>query len=96
MLHHTVGDYLFVHAGVRPHVPLHRQIPTDLLFIRDDFVARPHGLPYRIVFGHTIQPEPLIQPDRIGIDTGAFQGGPLTALRLESNTVQIFQAKATA
>lgn len=88
----TLGDYAFVHAGVRAGVPLEKQMLTDLLFIRDDFFGRPHRLPQRIVFGHTILPEPLVEDDRIGLDTGAFQTGILTAARLEGDRVDLIQA----
>lgn len=93
VLYHTEGQVLFTHAGVRPNVPLERQMADDFLFIRDDFVSRPHHLPYRVVFGHTILPEPLVTPDRIGLDTGAFMSGTLTAVALEGTTARILQAK---
>lgn len=89
----TCGDYLFVHAGVRPGVPADKQMADDLLFIRDDFIGREHHLPYRVVFGHTILEEPLMADDRIGLDTGAFQSNVLTAVRLEGETATILQAK---
>ncbi|NBX86546.1 MAG: serine/threonine protein phosphatase [Proteobacteria bacterium] len=92
VLSHTIGGYAFVHAGVRPGVTLESQLENDLLFIREDFIGRPHGLPYRVVFGHTIMPQPLVEADKIGIDTGAFQGGPLTAVVLEGAEVRFIQA----
>jgi serine/threonine protein phosphatase 1 len=87
------GDYLFVHAGVRRGIPADKQMPEDLLFIREDFLGQPHGLPYRVVFGHTISGEPVIEDDRIGLDTGAFQSGILTAVRLEGERVEVLQAR---
>ena len=90
-LTHTNGDYLFVHAGVRRGIPADQQMSEDLLFIREDFLGRPHGLPYRVVFGHTIMDTPLVDPDRIGIDTGAFQSGILSAVRIEGNDAKIIQ-----
>jgi serine/threonine protein phosphatase 1 len=90
-LHHVIGPYLFVHAGVRPRVPLTKQMPEDLLFIREDFVGRPHGLPYVVVFGHTIMRAPLNEPDRIGIDTGAYQSNVLTAVVLEGDGRRFLQ-----
>lgn len=86
------GDYLFVHAGVRRGIPADQQMAQDLLFIREDFLGKPHDLPFRVVFGHTILDEPLIEDDRIGLDTGAFQSGILTAVRLEADTVEVIQA----
>ena len=77
------GDYLFVHAGVRPDVPLEEQTLEDCTWIRDPFLnAENHGLPYTIVHGHTIVDYPEIHPHRINIDTGAYYTGRLTALNL--------------
>lgn len=91
---HVAGDYLFVHAGVRPHVPMNRQLASDMLFIREDFIGREHGLPYRVVHGHTIAPKVQVLPARIGVDTGAYAGGPLSAVALEGADVRIIQAHA--
>jgi serine/threonine protein phosphatase 1 len=79
------GDYLFVHAGVRPGVPLKQQRAEDLLWIRGPFLHRDHGLPYTVVHGHTFQRNYRVAqlPHRIGIDTGAFVSGRLTALPLD-------------
>ncbi len=78
------GQYLFVHAGVRPGVPLLQQHPEDLLWIRGPFLNGSHGLPYTVVHGHTFRSDYRITrlPHRIGIDTGAFKSGQLTALPL--------------
>ena len=83
-LYHQIGPYTFVHAGVRPGISLANQMSQDLLFIRDDFHNRPHGLATTIIYGHTILAEPLLADDRIGIDTGAYTGGPLTAVALSA------------
>jgi serine/threonine protein phosphatase 1 len=79
------GDYLFVHAGVRPGVPLEQQRADDLLWIRGPFLNSAHGLPCTVVHGHTFQSDNRITelPHRIGIDTGAFVSGRLTALPLD-------------
>jgi len=84
------GDYLFVHAGVRPEVPLSEQHADDLLWIRRPFLTRNHGLPYTVVHGHTFSSDYSITrlPHRIGIDTGAFLSGRLTALPLAIETPQ--------
>jgi len=81
--HLTIGGYLFVHAGIRPGVPLAEQVGADLRWIRDPFLGHrgPHGS--MVVHGHTISAEPDVRPNRIGIDTGAYAGGPLTAIGLE-------------
>ena len=79
------GNYLFVHAGVRPRVDLENQKADDLLWIRRPFLSRPHSLPYTVVHGHTFRRDYRVTrlPHRIGIDTGAFMSGKLTALRLD-------------
>jgi serine/threonine protein phosphatase 1 len=87
------GDYLFVHAGVRPGVPLDRQNPEDLLWIRGDFLSQPHRLDYVVVHGHTPDEEPFIGPARINVDTGAYATGVLTAVRLDGGAPTILQAR---
>lgn len=81
----VIGDYLFVHAGIRPGIPLEEQNPADLRWIRDSFISdtRDHGCV--VVHGHTISEAVEEMPNRIGIDTGAFQSGRLTALGLEGS-----------
>lgn len=88
---HIEGGYLFVHAGIRPGVPLEKQELRDMLWIRDDFLKSKadHGL--RVVHGHTVSPEPEFQPNRIGIDTGAYASGRLTCLVLEGQALRIIQ-----
>ena len=79
------GDYLFVHAGVRPGVDLSLQSQSDLRWIRTPFLEdkSDHGM--IIVHGHTISSEVEIEPNRIGIDTGAYRTGRLTALALDGD-----------
>lgn len=79
------GDYLFVHAGIRPGVPLESQDPEDLIWIREDFLwdASNHG--FVVVHGHTPVTAPEVRLNRIGIDTGAVYGGFLTCLVLEGS-----------
>lgn len=76
------GDVLFVHAGVRPSVPLDAQDDDDFMWIREPFVSEPNGLGITVVHGHTPANEPVFAPGRIGIDTGAFATGRLTVLRV--------------
>jgi len=87
----VLGDYLFVHAGVRPGVELDRQTPDDLLWIREPFLSsrRDHGKV--VVHGHSIVEQPLFLANRIGLDTGAYATGRLTALRLEGEERAILQ-----
>lgn len=83
---YRAGDYLFVHAGVRPGVPLDRQDPKDLLWIRNDFLESTEDHGAMIVHGHSIREDgPDFQLNRIGIDTGAYRTGTLTALALEAD-----------
>ena len=78
------GDYLFVHAGVRPDVPLEEQHKNDLIWIRDEFFDNNHGLPYTVVHGHTIQQadEPVHYHKRIACDLGSFATGKVGVLSL--------------
>jgi serine/threonine protein phosphatase 1 len=82
---HAAGGYVFVHAGLRPNVPLARQSRLDMLWIREPFLSFTGELPGVVVHGHTPAVEPVVRPNRIGIDTGAFMGGPLTCLVLEED-----------
>ena len=81
-----MGDYLFVHAGVRPGIDLDRQSEYDLLWIRDTFLdsALDHGKV--VVHGHTPVDAPEVRPNRIGVDTGAFASGVLTSVVLEGES----------
>ena len=78
-----VGDYLFVHAGIRPGVDLTAQKARDLRWIRDDFLDCRDDHGKLVVHGHSITDEVDLKPNRIGIDTGAFDSGRLTAIGLE-------------
>ncbi len=87
-LTHREGDYLFVHAGIRPGVALEDQEPSDLLWIRDDFLFDSRPLGVTVVHGHTPVPAPEIRANRIGIDTAAYRSGALTALVLEGSDMK--------
>ena len=88
-LYHTVGDYVFVHAGVRPGIPLERQHDRDLLWIRDEFLREREPLPGKVVVhGHTICDLPQDRGHRINVDTGAFVSGRLTCLVLRDRRRQ--------
>lgn len=86
-LMHRRGDVLFVHAGIRPGLPMTAQIETDLLWIRDTFLndRRDHGA--LIVHGHTVVERPRHYGNRVNLDTGAAYGGPLTAAVIEGRDV---------
>lgn len=77
------GDYLFVHAGIRPGIELDQQRQTDLRWIREPFLFDETDHGFVVVHGHTINPEVDERPNRIGIDTGAYRTGVLTALAIE-------------
>jgi serine/threonine protein phosphatase 1 len=79
----VIGDYAFVHAGIRPGVPLAEQRPSDLRWIREEFVEQRGDLEKVVVYGHTIYDDIEERGSRIGIDTGAYASGKLTALALE-------------
>ncbi len=78
-----IGDYAFVHAGIRPGIPLADQKTSDLRWIRDEFVGQRGDLEKVIIYGHTIYKDADERGSRIGIDTGAYESGKLTAIGLE-------------
>ena len=90
-LTHVAGDYLFVHAGIRPGVPLQEQSDSDLLWIRQDFTESTETHGHVVVHGHSISEEVELLPNRIGIDTGAFYTGVLTCLVLEGTSQRLLQ-----
>lgn len=79
------GDYLFVHAGIRPDVPLEHQDPQDLMWIRGDFLRHKGPLGVVVVHGHSISLKPEVLPERIGIDTGAYATNVLSCLVLDGS-----------
>lgn len=88
-----LGDYFFVHAGVRPGVRLEQQSDEDMLWIRDDFLAstRNHGAV--VVHGHSISETAEALPNRIGVDTGAYATGRLTAIGLDGDQRWFLEAR---
>jgi len=78
-----IGGYLFVHAGVRPGVPLDRQSDEDMMWIRQEFLEDESEHGAVVIHGHTIFRAPQVRTNRIGIDTGAYISGTLTAVALE-------------
>lgn len=85
------GDYFFAHAGVRPGIPLRRQIEDDLLWIREDFLESRASFGKIVVHGHSPSEEAVFRPNRIGIDTGAYMTGVLTCLVLDGQDRQLLQ-----
>jgi len=90
----VAGDYLFVHAGIDPALPLDQQRRSDYLWIRERFLQHKGPLPKIVVHGHTIFDGVEDRGTRIGIDTGAFRTGILTALVLEESERRVIQAVA--
>lgn len=88
----TDGDYCFVHAGIRRGPALAEQNPMDLMWIREPFLSDEAPYPFKIVHGHTIAEIPEIRPNRIGIDTGAYASGILTAVALWQHRMDFLQS----
>ncbi len=89
--YHEVGGYLFVHAGLRPGVPLDKQKPEDLMWIRDEFLDSTVDHGRVVVHGHSISLEVEYRPNRINIDTGAYATRVLTCLALEGAERRLLQ-----
>jgi serine/threonine protein phosphatase 1 len=89
------GDYLFVHAGIRPGLPIAEQSQADLRWIREPFLRdlSDHGV--LVVHGHTIGEQVAELPNRIGIDTGAYKSGVLTAMAAEGSERWFLQTSSS-
>jgi serine/threonine protein phosphatase 1 len=81
-LFYETEEFIFVHAGLRPRVALESQKTEDLLWIRNKFVSTKFDFGKRVIFGHTPLKKPLVEPNKIGIDTGAVYGNALTCVQL--------------
>lgn len=81
------GDFLFVHAGIRPGVPIRKQKEEDLLWIREEFLTYDQPFERFVVHGHTPVSVPDLRPNRINIDTGAFATGRLTCIVVEGSAI---------
>ena len=90
----VIGDYVFVHAGIDPEVPLEHQTTQHMHWIREPFLSHRGDFGHVVVHGHTIKEEPVVRQNRIGIDTGAFATGRLTALCLEETRRWVIEARA--
>jgi serine/threonine protein phosphatase 1 len=86
------GGYFFVHAGIRPGVPLDKQEKQDMLWIREPFLSWKLSHDVVVVHGHTPRHEPVVRLNHIGIDTGAVMGGVLTCLVLEEDKLGFITA----
>jgi serine/threonine protein phosphatase 1 len=81
------GDFLFVHAGIRPGVPIRKQMEEDLLWIREEFLCCEQQFEKFVVHGHTPVRTPDVRSNRINIDTGAFATGRLTCIAIEGSVI---------
>ena len=88
---HRAGGYFFVHAGIRPGVPLERQSAVDCIWMREAFLASNADHGCVVVHGHNITEQPVVRHNRIGIDTGAYRTGTLTCLVLDGATRTFLQ-----
>jgi serine/threonine protein phosphatase 1 len=88
--YYDTDKYIFVHAGLRPGLPLQEQALDDLLWIRYEFIESKNDFGKIVIFGHTPLPSPMIDKNKIGIDTGAVYGGPLTCVELPE--MKLYQA----
>ena len=86
---HRAGDCVFVHAGIRPGVPLDAQVEEDLLWIRDSFLHDDTDHGALIVHGHTPVPQVELHANRLALDTGAAYGGPVSAVAIEGRAVYL-------
>lgn len=91
VLSYSIGSYFFVHAGIKPKVPLALQRVEDMLWIRDEFLSSKKQFKKCIVHGHSISSEVEMLPNRIGIDTGAYSSGILTCLVLQEDQRRLLQ-----
>ena len=91
--YHVAGDYLFVHAGLRPGVRLDKQSMRDMLWIREEFLDDPQDFPQMVVHGHTPMDTVHYDHRRLGLDTGAFLTGKLTAARLSGTDVAFLSTR---
>lgn len=84
---YVCGDFVFVHAGIRPGIALARQTEEDLLWIRDDFLSHGSSFEKFVIHGHTPVIAPDIRSNRANIDTGAFATGRLSCVAIEGSDI---------
>lgn len=81
----AMGDYLFCHAGIRPGVPLDKQVEHDVIWIREPFLSWQGECGKVVVHGHTVEDIPVVRRNRIGVDTGACYNGNLSCVVLDGS-----------
>jgi len=94
--YYQIGEYFFVHGGIRPGIPFNQQAEEDLLWIRQEFLDYPKDFGKIVVHGHSIVKEPEVHHNRIALDTGAFYTGKLTCLVLSREECFFLQATTEA
>ena len=85
----TVPGYILVHAGLRPGVATAAQLDRDLMWIRGEFLETDHDFGAVVIHGHTPSEQPYLSARRVGIDTGCFASGMLTAVRIDDDGVRV-------
>jgi len=85
--YYETEEFIFVHAGLRPGIPLREQSTHDMLWIRHEFMLSDWNFGKTVVFGHTPRDVPILEADKIGIDTGAVYGGNLTCIELPERII---------
>jgi serine/threonine protein phosphatase 1 len=89
--HYSAGAYFFVHAGVRPGVPLEKQGQNDCLWIREEFLEHDDDFGRIVVHGHSPVPEPEFLPNRINLDTAAYATGRLSCLKISRQGARLLE-----
>ena len=90
---HVVGGLVFVHAGLRPGLPLSDQVEDDLLWIREPFLSSPRSHGKLVVHGHSPSELVEILPNRVGVDTGAYATGVLSAVVFDGGPLRILDTR---
>ncbi len=94
LTHHQEDDYLFVHAGIMPNVPIEQQTKQDLTFTRSPFLEYEEMHPHYVVHGHTVPKDKRIEikPNRINLDSGLYKGGPLSCGIFQDNKIRTLES----
>jgi serine/threonine protein phosphatase 1 len=90
---HRAGDYVFVHAGIRPGKPVEEQVVQDLLWIRTEFLSCEDDYGFVVVHGHTPSRQVEFRTNRIGVDTGAYATRILSCILLQDDRAVVIQAR---
>ncbi len=85
--YYETEDYIFVHAGLRPGIPLSKQDNNDLIWIRHEFISSSYNWGKTVVYGHTPLKEPFLAESRLGLDTGCVYGRQLTCCDVRTRKV---------